>query len=333
MYLLFLFFMLTAAMTVSAQTDRRPRNMLRTNQLDTLSWQERIALRTNMLGWTLLSPNIGAELTLGTRNWSRWTLTLDARTMTGLTAEKAPYVMRDLRELRLGVRRYEHGRGLWRSLFVGAYGGYADYDMKMGPTGHRGDGLTVGITAGTIAPLYGYPNGSSLDLEVSINAGLLWANDEHYERQMVMTQVSENEFAERSQHVVTRLAKRGLQWYAPLYVAATDVLRVSLVYRLGPTVADRYRRRIAIDEEYRLHENEMSLRRDSISQAEQRQKQLRRDSLERVDYEKRFEQQRRELEQKHIKDSIRREVTGVREVNEVKGVNEVKEVREVNEGK
>lgn len=269
-YLLFLFFILVA-LPVQARTERPPRNMLRTNQLDTLMWYERIALRTDMLGWTLLSPNIGAELTLGARNWSRWTLTADARTMTGLTGMDDAYVMRDLRELRLGVRRYQHGRGLWRSYFVGGYSGYVDYNMKLGPTGHCGDGATIGLTAGTIAPLYGYPNGSSLDLEVSVAAGILWS------------------------------AQRGLQWYAPLYIAATDVLRVSLVYRFGPSVADRYRRRITIDEEFRLHENEMSIRRDSINQAEQRRKQLRRDSLERVDYEKRFEQQRRELERKYLR--------------------------------
>ena len=41
------------------------RNMLRTNKLDTLRLMERFNVRTNMLGWLMMSPNIGVEMTLG----------------------------------------------------------------------------------------------------------------------------------------------------------------------------------------------------------------------------------------------------------------------------
>ena len=88
------------------------------------------------------------------------------------------------------------------------------------------------------------------------------------------------------------------------YIAANDVLRVSLVYHFGPSVANRYKHRIAIDERYRLHLNEMQIRRDSTRQADAELKAIRRDSLDKADYEKRFEKQRLELEKKFIADSL-----------------------------
>jgi hypothetical protein len=83
-----------------------------------------------------------------------------------------------------------------------------------------------------------------------------------------------------------------------------DVLRVSFVYHIGPSVADRYRRRISIDQQYRTLQNELSLRRDSMEQARQLLREQRRDSLELMDYERRFEKQRLELEKKHQRDSL-----------------------------
>jgi hypothetical protein len=86
----------------------------------------------------------------------------------------------------------------------------------------------------------------------------------------------------------------------------TDLIRVSLVYHLGPTVANRYRRRIAIDNDYRELQNTLALQRDSTQQAREQQRQQRKDSLMMVDYERRFEEQRLELERQHLRDSLQR---------------------------
>ena len=56
---------------------------------------------------------------------------------------------------------------------------------------------------------------------------------------------------------------------------------------------------------YRVHLSDMEMRRDSIHQAHVIHKAVKRDSLEKADYERRFEKQRLELEQQFLKDSLR----------------------------
>ena len=271
-----------------------PRNLLRTNQLDTLAWHERLAWRTNTLGWLLLSPNIGAEWTLGSHNWNHWTVGASARAWWANNNWEVPYMVHNLKEVRAEVRRYYHGNGLRRSWFWSVFGGYSDFSLKVASIGYRGYGMLTGVTGGTIAPLYGYPNGSSLDLEVSVNGGFLIGAVEEYKRWS-------------NSYVVTRPKGSWRLVTNPLpYVCNMDMLRVSLVYRFGPSVADRYRDRIKIDERYRILQNELALKRDSTEQANLRERERRRDSLERVDYERRFEQQRLELERKHLRDSLER---------------------------
>lgn len=269
-----------------------PRNALRTLQLDTLQFHERLAWRANAIGWVLLQPNIGVEWTLGRYNWKRWTAGVYARAWWANSDREAPYIVHDLKEVRGEVRRYTHGSGLKRSWFVGAYGGYADFDLKLSRTGQRGEGFVAGLTAGTIAPLYGYPNGSSLDLELSANAGLLFSRVEQYRLQ-------------DGRYVVTSQRSAYCFVWTPLScLVCNDLLRVTLVYRFGPSVADRYRERVTIDEAYRLQLSEEALRRDSTEQARQREQLRRRDSLERADYERRYEQQRQQLEKRYLRDSL-----------------------------
>lgn len=258
---------------------------------------ERFNVRTNMLGWLMMSPNIGVEMTLGNHNWNRWTIGLSGRTMwTTTTQVSVPYTRHFLDEGRLELRRYWHGKGLMRSWFTGLYGGYSKFDLKLGETGYWGNGYIAGMTFGTIAPLYGYRNGGSLDLEFSANAGVVWADVKEY--------VCGDG---REYYVATRYDEgRRFLWDPLPYAVGNDLLRVSLVYHFGPSVADRYRRRITIDEDFRYLQNELALQRDSAQQALRQEKQRKQDSLMMVDYEKRFEKQRLELERKHLRDSLER---------------------------
>lgn len=283
-------------LTASTPESKHPRNMFHTKKLDTLKLSERFSVKSNGLGWLMLSPNIGVEMTLGNHNWNRLTLGVNGRIMQTISRQQYPYVQRHLNEGRMEARYYWHGEGLLRSWFAGGYGGYTKFDLKLGETGYRGNGFISGITAGTIAPLYGYRNGGSLDLELSVNAGMLWADVENYvcadgRESYLLTSES------NGQHLV---------WDALPYIATCDVIRVSFVYHFGPSVADRYHKRITIDEDFRNLQNELALQRDSIEQARKQQKALRQDSLEKVDYEQRFEKQRKELEQKHLRDSLER---------------------------
>lgn len=272
---------------------RHPRRVLYQNRVDTLSFGERFSIKANTVDWALLTPSLGLEMTLGNRSWSRWTLGVNGRCKPAVHFDKPPYLSYNLRDVRIDVRRYMHARDARRSYLMGIYALTGRHDIKLGQTGYVGSHLAVGITAGIIMPLFGYRNGSSLDLELTTSIGALFVKHDEYQK-------------EGDAEVVTSPATSyRLTWKPMLHVAIPDVLRLCLVYHFGPSVANRYKRRIAVDENYRLHLNEMKLRRDSTRQARNEQKALRRDSLEKLDYERRFEKQRLELERAYIADSIR----------------------------
>jgi len=285
------------AYAVSQQQKDNRRNMLRTNKLDTLKLKERFNVKTNMVGWLLMSPNIGIEMNLGSHNWCRWSIGISGRSMWATSNQvESPYTQHNLSEGRLHINHYWHGRGLKRSWFTGAYAGYSNFDIKLSQTGYCGNGYIFGMTFGTVAPLYGYSNGSSIDLEMSVNAGVLLAKVDEY--------VCSDD---RQDYITTRPSDgRRLIWNPLPLVFTNDLIRVSFVYHLGPTVANRYRRRIAIDNDYRELQNTLALQRDSTQQALQQQRKQRQDSLMMVDYERRFEKQRLELERQHLRDSLQR---------------------------
>ncbi len=281
-------------MAAGGRTSRRPvpNRHLYDNKLDTLTLGERFSLRTNVVDWIAQTPNLGVELTLGNMNWNRWTLGVSGRWNPSTKPLGTSYNAYDLTDVRLDIRHYMHGRGSRRSFFLGVYGTYGSHNVKLSATGFKGTHAAAGISVGTIAPLYSYRNGASLDLEVALSGGVMFAKHDEYRR--------END----SYVTVTTGEKFKMSFDLLPYIAANDVLRVSLVYHFGPSVANRYKRRIAIDERYRLHLNEMQIRRDSTRQANAELKAIRRDSLDKVDYEKRFEKQRLELEKKFIADSL-----------------------------
>ena len=48
-------------------------------KVDTLTLAERLSVKTNMVDWSLLTPNIGVEFDLKSTNWSRWAVGLNFR--------------------------------------------------------------------------------------------------------------------------------------------------------------------------------------------------------------------------------------------------------------
>ncbi len=285
--------LLLCSFTVGRAPERVRRNLY-DNHLDTLTFGERFSLKANAVDWLLLTPSIGVEFTLGNMNWSRWTIGVHGRYKPTMHFDTPPNYSYNLRDFRFDVRRYMHGRNNpRRSYFLGAYGLIGKHDIKLGETGYRGNHIGAGVTAGLIMPLFGYRNGSSLDLELSTSAGILFAKQEEYEKQ-------DNAYV-----ILSPATSYAMTWKPLLHLAVHDVVRVCLVYHFGPSVANRYKRRIAIDERYRLHLSELKMRRDSTRQARQEQREARRDSLELVDYERRFEKQRHALESAFVKDSLR----------------------------
>lgn len=286
---------LLVSMVAGGRTKKRiaPPRTLYGNHLDTLTFGERFSLKTNAVDWLLLTPNLGVEFTLGNMNWSRWTLGVTGRFKPTASEQRTPYHAFNFRDVRLDIRRYMHTKRERLSWFAGIYGAYGRHDVKLSETGYDGTHLATGLTAGLVMPLYGYRNGSSLDLELSASGGVVFAKHDEYQK-------------EGNSYVTTTPATNyAMDWNPALYAMASNVVRVSLVYHFGPSVANRYKRRIAVDERYRIHLSDMQMRRDSTRQAEAEQKEIRRDSLDKLDYERRFEKQRLALEKAFIADSLR----------------------------
>ncbi|MFC2325884.1 MAG: hypothetical protein ACFNL1_01120, partial [Prevotella histicola] len=62
----------------------------------------------------------------------------------------------------------------------------------------------------------------------------------------------------------TAFAKEGMKltWNPWIYAASTDVLRASLIYHFGPKVYNKYKKRIDIDNDYRVKLAALKFRQD-----------------------------------------------------------------------
>lgn len=146
--------------------------------VDTLTFAERISLRTNAVDWTLLTPNLGVEFDVKSTNWNRWAVGLTLKTKWNTPATFKNRVFYNITEVRADFRSYWRTRqinnkvpahtGFIDRLFScrrrvvkhpkttyyrGAYMSFSDFSIKFGREGHQGKALSAGITYGIIKPL------------------------------------------------------------------------------------------------------------------------------------------------------------------------------------
>ena len=267
------------------------------NKVDTLTFGQRFNLRTNTVDWLAFTPNVGVEFTLGNKNWSKWTIGFQGRVNWKEQSKETPYHVYDLYDGRLQLRKYWHGKKPTNVFYWGVYAGANTFDIKLNATGRKGSSLFGGLSFGYIRQLYGYMNGSYLDLDIGLNAGVVYAKFKEYERVRN---------GNRYEYATTKPENGYKLTFSPLiYAASTDALRVSLIYHFGPKVANKYKKRIQVDNDYRVRLATLKLQRDSTLEAQKVAHKIRKDALEKRDYEKRFEQQRLELEKKFMQDSLK----------------------------
>ena len=267
------------------------------NKVDTLTLGQRFNIRTNTVDWLAMTPNVGAEFTLGNKNWSKWTIGLQGRLNWKEQSKETPYHVYDLYDGRLQLRKYRHGKKPKDVFYWGVYVGANAFDIKLKATGRRGSSFFGGLSFGYVRQLYAYMNGSCLDLDLGVNAGVVFAKYKEYERVRN---------GNRYEYTTTKPEDGYKLTFSPLvYAASTDVLRASLIYHFGPKVANKYKKRILVDNDYRIALATAKLRGDSINEANKVADKMRRDSLEKVNYEKRFEQQRMENEKRYMEDSLK----------------------------
>ena len=257
--------------------------------VDTLTFAERISLRTNAVDWTLLTPNLGVEFDVKSTNWNRWAVGLTLKTKWKTPATFKNRVFYNITEVRADFRNYWRTRqinnkvpahtGFIDRLFScrrrvvkhpkttyyrGAYMSFSDFSIKFGREGHQGKALSAGITYGIIKPLYAFRTGNTLDLDLGFDAGFVAVNSEKF-------------VYNRADNCYTR-TKQG-SWKVVPFPMPTAA-RVGFVYRFGSyPITKKYRWRYDADAQYQYRIDSIANQRvvDAINQHN-------RDSVESVIY-------------------------------------------------
>lgn len=129
----------------------------------------RFALKTNMLDYAILMPNLEFE-------WAfvdRWSLALEVQG--AWYAKNSPHKAYRLATLIPEVRFWAIDRSLWHGMYVGIFGGAGLYDLSNGSKGHEGEGFMTGLSLG-----YMWPIGKHFSLDAGIGVGYLNIRDKVY---------------------------------------------------------------------------------------------------------------------------------------------------------
>lgn len=228
--------------------------------VDTLTFAERISLRTNAVDWTLLTPNLGVEFDVKSTNWNRWAVGLTLKTKWNTPATFKNRIFYNITEVRADFRNYWRTRqinnkvpahtGFIDRLFScrrrvvkhpkttyyrGAYMSFSDFSIKFGREGHQGKALSAGITYGIIKPLYAFRTGNTLDLDLGFDAGFVAVNSEKF-------------VFNRADNCYTRTTQGS--WKVVPFPMPTAA-RVGFVYRFGSyPITKKYRWRYDADAQY-----------------------------------------------------------------------------------
>ena len=251
-----LLMMLASSSCVFAQ-----KKMADDHKLDSLTFSDRISLRTNGVDWMMLLANFGVEFDLGKYNWSRNAIGLNVRGNWNTKHTYNPGVVYNLFEVRGEFRNYWHTRKTTNDLgphrhtyekilsgrrrrpkhprttwYRGGYLAYDDYSFLFGKEGIQGQAYTLGFQYGVIRPLYIFPSGKSVDLDFGFSAGFALTNYEKYSHD-----------SQTASYYVTE-EKSGLKIVPfPILTEA----RVGLVYRVGKAnIYTKYRWRYDVDLKY-----------------------------------------------------------------------------------
>ena len=229
--------MLLAAQNACAQA------YIMRSRTDTLSLAQRMSVHTNIAEWTLLVPNIGMEFDLRATSWNRHAIGFSAKSRWQTPSTFAQKRVFAITDARLYWRNYWRTRPLDRpfvarhktllgklfsmrhaqpkhprtTYYRGAYAAYTDLTYKLsGHDGHRGFAVSAGMTYGIVRPMLAFAGGTSLDIDLGLDLGLVATHTERF-------RTVDNQYT---------AAGHPAKWRIKPYPMPTEI-RVAMVYRLG----------------------------------------------------------------------------------------------------
>ena len=129
----------------------------------------RFALKTNMLYYAALMPNIELEMRLN----SSWSVMLEANLAWYKKDSKHKYYQ--LFMVSPEARYWLPKGSVWHGMYVGAFLGGGIYDLENGHKGYKGEGGLGGFSFG-----YMWPVSRTLSLEAGLGAGYLYTRYKEY---------------------------------------------------------------------------------------------------------------------------------------------------------
>ncbi|MDE5608516.1 MAG: DUF3575 domain-containing protein [Muribaculaceae bacterium] len=134
------------------------------------AWKDsRFALKTNLLDYAVLMPNLELEWMFA----DRWSAALEAQG--AWYAKTTPHKVYRLATIMPEVRYWVIDRSRWHGMYVGLFGGIGQYDLCDGHKGHEGEGAMGGLSVG-----YMWPIGKHLSLDAGIGLGYMRLRDKEY---------------------------------------------------------------------------------------------------------------------------------------------------------
>lgn len=130
---------------------------------------DNLALKTNLLDYAILMPNLEIE-------WmfvNRWSAALEYQV--AWYAKESPRKVYRIATLMPEVRFWAINRAKWHGMYVGIFGGVGMYDLYKGEKGHEGEGAMGGVSVG-----YMFPISKHLSLDAGIGVGYLRIRDKEY---------------------------------------------------------------------------------------------------------------------------------------------------------
>lgn len=247
--------------------------------VDTLSLTDRLSLHVNAVDWLLLTPQVSVEYDLGNKNWNRWSVIVSVKNNWQSKHTYQPGLVYNIKGFRGEVRNYWRTKEitdssqLHKSLidkifsfrrtskyykhpattyYRGLYLSSDNYSIKFGKKGKQGKSFGVGISYGCIRPLYIYPGGSSIDLDLGISVGFMYSmyDDYVYNRE-------DNCFIVTGHH----------DWHIVNHPVLSQI-KLGFIYRFGnyPSTGEKttkYRWRYDVDKDYQTYIDSITTLKDS----------------------------------------------------------------------